>query len=167
MSMRSRARSLSVLNFTYWSCRAQVYAHALLNLWTGTRNNYVALFDMDEYMVIDPRGKRIDDLGRECWPDYAEIHLHRQVPQTKDPVEACNVHVRLVASPKAAHAAMRQYRAALCSCFESCRSSLTVWWACREQHAKMPRTVAAWRRTPVAGSTSRMACRTQFRSSHS
>ena len=48
-------------------------------MWTGTRNNYVALFDMDEYMVIDPLGKRIDDLGRECWPDYAEIHLHRQV----------------------------------------------------------------------------------------
>ena len=57
-----------------------MYAHALLNLWTGTRQNYVALFDMDEYMVIDPRGKRIEDLGRECWPDYAEIHLHRQVP---------------------------------------------------------------------------------------
>ena len=57
----------------------QVYAHALLNLWTGTRNNYVALFDMDEYMVIDPRGKRVEDLGRECWPDSAEIHLHRQV----------------------------------------------------------------------------------------
>ena len=56
-----------------------MYAHALLSTWTGTRNNYVALFDMDEYMVIDPHGKRIDDLSRECWPDYAEIHLHRQV----------------------------------------------------------------------------------------
>ena len=26
-----------------------------------------------------PAASVVEDLGRECWPDYAEIHLHRQV----------------------------------------------------------------------------------------
>jgi len=99
------ARWLACSPATSGRNRAQVYAHALLSLWTGTRNNYVALFDMDEYMAIDPRGKRIEDLSRECWLDYAEIHLHRQVPRSSHKLtRTCRVCQRSVNKPNAAHA---------------------------------------------------------------
>ncbi len=119
--------------------RAQVYAHALLSMWTGTRNNYVALFDMDEYMVIDPIGKRMDDLSRECWPDYAELHLHRQVPRcTYSLTRTRSVCQRHVNQPNAAYGALLPVIIAVSSW-----TTQAVIRAYRAQLARITKTAAA------------------------
>ena len=62
-----------------YALQSTVYAHSLLTLWTGTRDNYVALFDIDEYFVV--RSGQIMPHSCMSSPQRPSVCLHcRSLP---------------------------------------------------------------------------------------
>ena len=48
----NRMGNSSRLDERVYALQSTVYAHSLLAFWTGTRDNYVGLFDIDEYFAV-------------------------------------------------------------------------------------------------------------------
>jgi len=48
----NRMGNTSRLEERVYALQSTVYAHSLLAFWTGTRDNYVGLFDVDEYFAV-------------------------------------------------------------------------------------------------------------------
>ena len=48
----NRMGNSSRLEERVYALQSTVYAHSLLAFWTGTRDNYVGLFDIDEYFAV-------------------------------------------------------------------------------------------------------------------
>ena len=57
-SPANRMGNQSRLEERVYGLQSTVYAHSLLTFWTGTRSNYVGLFDVDEYFVVRARAER-------------------------------------------------------------------------------------------------------------
>jgi len=51
-SPANRMGNTSRLEERVYALQSTVYAHSLLSFWTGTRDNYVGLFDVDEYFAV-------------------------------------------------------------------------------------------------------------------
>ena len=51
-SPANRMGNASRLEERVYALQSTVYAHSLLAFWTGTRDNYVGLFDIDEYFAV-------------------------------------------------------------------------------------------------------------------